>query len=176
MLPSRECGFVNFIELDDAIIAREKMNGAKLGNVVIKVGYGKIDVGSDQNQPTKSLWVGNILPSTKPSDLEQVFGRYGKVESARVLTHKNCGFVNFYSAHDAIIARDELNGRDLAGAIVKIGFAKVPKAEMMTKEQALANPGIIAGLAGAAMDKIMPWASADNAPDSPSMFFSNGKR
>jgi RNA recognition motif-containing protein len=41
-------------------------------------------------------------------------------------THKNCGFVNFVHLQDAMTARSELNGREISGSIVKIGFAKVP--------------------------------------------------
>src|SRR5690606_8154196 len=45
--------------------------------------------------PTRSLWLGNIPASTTISSLVAIFQAYGPVESARVLTHKNCGFVNF---------------------------------------------------------------------------------
>jgi RNA recognition motif-containing protein len=70
--------------------------------------------------------IGNILPAVKPADLESMFSTYGQVESARVLTHKNCGFVNFVNLQDAIVARTRLNGQHIFGSIVKIGFAKVP--------------------------------------------------
>jgi hypothetical protein len=56
---------------------------------------------------------------------------------------------------DAISARYELNGQEINGSIVKIGFAKVPsKAEPLSAQQALGNPSILTGLATAAMDRL----------------------
>jgi RNA recognition motif-containing protein len=70
-------------------------------------------------------------------------------------THKNCGFINFISLDDAIQARNDLNGQDINGLVVKIGFAKVPsKAEVPTVADALATPSIIAGLAVGAAERI----------------------
>ncbi|RKP02974.1 hypothetical protein CXG81DRAFT_24380 [Caulochytrium protostelioides] len=77
--------------------------------------------------PTQSLWVGNIPPSTDPLELERLFSQFGPIESARVLTHKNCGFVNFDRLADAVAARQAMHGREWApGCTMKIGFAKVP--------------------------------------------------
>lgn len=57
---------------------------------------------------------------------------------------------------DAIHARNELNGGDIGGSIVKIGFAKVPsKSEPpLSHSAALASPQVMAGLAAAAMDRL----------------------
>ncbi|KAI8913477.1 armadillo-type protein, partial [Gorgonomyces haynaldii] len=128
MLPDKECAFINYAHVEDAIRAREDMQGGRVGNCIIRIGYGKSDTAHDTQgmQPTKSLWIGNISPNMKPSDLEAVFTPFGQVESARVLTHKNCGFVNFVHLEDAITARAELNGQEVSGNIIKIGFAKVP--------------------------------------------------
>ncbi|KAJ3325561.1 hypothetical protein HDV06_003331 [Boothiomyces sp. JEL0866] len=172
MLPEKECAFVNYFKLDDALAAREQMQGGRIGNCIVRIGFGKTEAIHDIQgmQPTKSLWVGNILPTTKPSDLEAIFAKYGKVESARVLTHKNCGFVNFYSLEEAMNAKNELNGQDIGGSIVKIGYAKVPaKVEPpMTATQALANPTVLTTLASQAMERVFfqpnpsPWGNTNN--------------
>ncbi|KAI9204361.1 uncharacterized protein BJ171DRAFT_474986 [Polychytrium aggregatum] len=81
---------------------------------------------SSGGAPTKSLWIGNISPSTDPAELEALFTQYGPIESARVLTHKNCGFVNFERVEDAVEARKRMNGKEIGGFVVRIGFAKVP--------------------------------------------------
>ncbi|KAJ3327209.1 hypothetical protein HDU76_012209 [Blyttiomyces sp. JEL0837] len=133
ILPEKECAFVNFMQVEDAIRAREEMQNTRIGNTVVRLGYGKADgLGESQGmQPTKSLWIGNIPPTTDPHDLESLFSTFGPVESARVLTHKNCGFVNFDRLEDAIEARKAMNGKEISGSVVKIGFAKVPtKAEL----------------------------------------------
>jgi len=45
-----------------------------------------------QSTPTRALWIGSIPSSTTPATILSVFSPYGPIESARVLTHKNCGF------------------------------------------------------------------------------------
>jgi protein JSN1 len=106
MLPEKECAFVNFAKTEEALLARERMQGGRIGNCIVRIGFGKPESIQETPamQPTKSLWVGNVAPSTKPSDLEYLFSRYGKVESARVLvymsyqTHKKlwiCEFCEF---------------------------------------------------------------------------------
>lgn len=45
-----------------------------------------------QSTPTRALWIGSIPSTTTPSTILSVFSPYGPIESARVLTHKNCGF------------------------------------------------------------------------------------
>ncbi|KIY67711.1 hypothetical protein CYLTODRAFT_422292 [Cylindrobasidium torrendii FP15055 ss-10] len=82
-----------------------------------------------QSTPTRALWIGSIPSTTTPATILGVFSPYGPIESARVLTHKNCGFINFERLDDAVRARKALNGRDVLGSdvgAIRIGFAKVP--------------------------------------------------
>jgi protein JSN1 len=80
--------------------------------------------------PTRALWLGNIPSSTTVSSLNVIFANYGPIESTRVLTHKNCGFVNFESLDSAIQAKSQLNGKEIfpGAGPVRIGYAKVPSA------------------------------------------------
>lgn len=50
-----------------------------------------------QSTPTRALWIGSIPSTTTPATILSVFSPYGPIESARVLTHKNCGFSGCYS-------------------------------------------------------------------------------
>ncbi|KAF8242126.1 ARM repeat-containing protein [Wilcoxina mikolae CBS 423.85] len=76
--------------------------------------------------PTRSLWLGNIPASTTTTSLIHIFQPFGSVESARVLTHKNCGFINYTTAEHAIQARIALNGKEIfpGAGPTRIGFAK----------------------------------------------------
>lgn len=77
--------------------------------------------------PSRALWLGNIPSSTTVSSLNSIFGQFGHIESARVLTHKSCGFVNFDSIESAVLAKSQLCNKELfpgAGPI-RIGYAKV---------------------------------------------------
>lgn len=204
LLPEKECGFVNFVEINDAVRAREDVLGrlgAKLENLgtgpgcTVRIGFGKIDSapshttsinkpassqssgaavsgtagpsnyamdtlmsnldmgvgsapmtpgGSEGVGPTRALWVGSIPSTVTPAVLLNIFQPFGPVESARILTHKNCGFINFERVDDAVRARKMLNGRDVLGTEVgamRIGFAKVPTRNIETLPSQGAEPG-----------------------------------
>ncbi|KAF5387114.1 hypothetical protein D9615_001864 [Tricholomella constricta] len=171
LLPEKECGFVNFVDLTDAVRAKEDVLNRLGGDIgmpngqTVRIGFGKADsapvapakgtptspgptspgagpgknAGSNanlgpmdaqlQSTPTRALWIGSIPSTTTPATILSVFSPYGPIESARVLTHKNCGFINFERLDDAVRARKALNGRDVLGSdvgAIRIGFAKVP--------------------------------------------------
>ncbi|KAI5480287.1 RNA binding protein Jsn1 [Pseudohyphozyma bogoriensis] len=155
LIPEKECGFVNFVSVADAIHAKEDVLNRLGGQLtktsgMVRIGFGKAEAApatmggngrgqpnilggnsdlSLQTSPTRALWVGSIPSSTTPNHLLALFGPFGPVESARVLTHKSCGFINFERLEDAVTARKALNGRELLGpevGPVRIGFAKVP--------------------------------------------------
>ncbi len=75
---------------------------------------------------TRSLWLGNIPASTTVSSLDAIFSQFGSIESARVLTHKSCGFVNFQDVESAIVAKAQCNGKEIFPGCgpVRIGYAK----------------------------------------------------
>lgn len=85
-------------------------------------------VDEDGTVASRSLWIGSIPNSTTVSSLDAIFSMYGPIESTRVLTHKNCGFVNFHSISNAIQAKQLLNGKEImpGGGPVRIGYAKAP--------------------------------------------------
>lgn len=76
--------------------------------------------------------MGNIPANMNPAILRTIFQPFGPIESVRVLSHKNCGFVNFEHQEDAVRARKALQNKEILGAgtgAVRIGFAKVPSNE-----------------------------------------------
>lgn len=77
--------------------------------------------------PSRALWLGNVNPSLSVPDLHKMFARYGKVESARILSDKECAFVNFETVESALAAKEDLVNRlgcMISGSIVKVGFGK----------------------------------------------------
>jgi protein JSN1 len=82
-----------------------------------------------QSMPTRALWIEFIPSTTTPATILilSLFSPYGPIESARVLTHKNCGFITFERLDDAVRARKALNGREVLGSdvgAIRIEFAK----------------------------------------------------
>lgn len=189
----QECGFVNFVEIADAVRARDDVLnrlGGRIGSSStgpdgpVRIGYGKIDAvstgsggtpgvptpsrlfpstpgmgmdsvpgtpgtGESPGVPTRALWIGSIPASTSTNSLLNLFAPFGPIESVRILTHKNCGFINFERVDDAVRARKALNGRDALGTevgAVRVGFAKVPIKNM---EESFSNLESTSGFAEA---------------------------
>lgn len=59
MLPEKECCFVNYKFLEEALDARENMQGSRIGSCVVRIGFGKTDsiLDTQGSQPTKSLCI-----------------------------------------------------------------------------------------------------------------------
>lgn len=68
--------------------------GALNKNSTSNVGLAGMDA-QLQSTPTRALWIGSIPSTTTPATILSVFSPYGPIESARVLTHKNCGFSEY---------------------------------------------------------------------------------
>lgn len=76
--------------------------------------------------------------NTTQAALGSIFSSFGMIESIRILTHKNCGFINFYTQEDAIKAKKALQNREIMGpstGTVRIGFAKVPAVKSTQHQQ-----------------------------------------
>jgi protein JSN1 len=95
-------------------------------NLNKKASYDNGMDGGNLETPTRALWLGNIPSSTTVSSLNVIFGQFGQIEFARVLTHKSCGFVNFENIQSAIAAKAACNGQELfpGCGTIRIGFAK----------------------------------------------------
>lgn len=93
-------------------------------NLAGKSSYDGIE--APMESPTRSLWLGNIPSSTTVSSLNVIFGQFGAIEFARVLTHKSCGFVNFENIQSAVTAKAQCNGKEIFPGCgpIRIGFAK----------------------------------------------------
>lgn len=135
LLPEKECGFVNFLDMNDAVRAKDDVLNRLGGNIglpngqLVRIGFGKADsapaqpakangpvnVSSNvmastagapagmevQSTPTRALWIGSIPSTTTPATILSIFSPFGPIESARVLTHKNCGFGEYYLCDDS---------------------------------------------------------------------------
>lgn len=136
-MPNGQTVRIGFGKADSAPAAPGKGNGGSSSNGSTSSIAGKNSASPSmsgmeaqlQSTPTRALWIGSIPSTTTPATILSVFSPYGPIESARVLTHKNCGFINFERLDDAVRARKALNGRDVLGSdvgAIRIGFAKVP--------------------------------------------------
>ena len=78
----------------------------------------------------KKLYVGNLTYAVTASDLEQLFGQHGTVESAQVIADrdtgqsKGFGFVEMKTDQEAQAAIAALNGKDMNGRNLTVNEAR----------------------------------------------------
>lgn len=91
---------------------------------------GSFDMG-DPN--TTNIYLGNINPKMTEQQLMDAFGKYGPLASVKVMwprteeekaRNRNCGFVAFMCRKDAERAMKRLNGKDVMGFEMKLGWGK----------------------------------------------------
>jgi RNA recognition motif-containing protein len=74
------------------------------------------------------LYVGNLSVETTESELKELFGRAGSVETVRIITDrdtgrsKGFGFVEMQEGGDKAIA--EMNGKDFNGRALTVNAAR----------------------------------------------------
>lgn len=76
------------------------------------------------------MFVSNLSFHTVDEDLKTLFGQYGSVSSAKVITDRvtgrsrGFGFVEMNSADEANGAIKALNGKDIEGRLLSVSVAK----------------------------------------------------
>ncbi|TVU17361.1 hypothetical protein EJB05_33390, partial [Eragrostis curvula] len=81
---------------------------------------------SGRHGSNTKLYVGQISPRIRTEDLEDLFGKYGRVQ--HVDLKRDFGFVEFSDPRDADDARCDLDGQKLDGSHIVVEFARgVPR-------------------------------------------------
>jgi hypothetical protein len=78
----------------------------------------------------KKLYVGNLAYSVRDNDLEQAFGEFGSIVSAKVMMErdtgrsKGFGFVEMGTDAEALAAIEAMNGHSLQGRALTVNEAR----------------------------------------------------
>ena len=86
--------------------------------------------GTQDNQLSKKIYVGNLPFSATEADLKDTFGRHGTVDSVSVIMDRETGrprgfaFVEMQEASAAADAIRALDGSDLGGRTIKVNEAQ----------------------------------------------------
>merc|ERR1712156_578389 len=131
---SKGYGFVHFETEEAAMNAIQKVNGMLLNEKKVFVGRfvprkeREKELGEKAKKFT-NVYVKNINDEYDEAKLNEMFQKYGKISSVKVMKSedgksKGFGFVSFESPEEAMIACDELNGQDLDGKTVFVGRAQ----------------------------------------------------
>ncbi|KAI8991388.1 hypothetical protein BDF20DRAFT_812241 [Mycotypha africana] len=87
----------------------------------------------DGNPHTTNLYVGNINPTTTEIGLCQEFGKHGPIASVKIMWPRtqeekdkgnNCGFVSFMKREDAADALEHMDGKEVDGFVIRVGWGK----------------------------------------------------
>lgn len=79
---------------------------------------------------TSKLYVGGLPYSVSETQLQELFSRFGTVESTRIITDqmtgrsRGFGFVEMSTQQEAETAAGELNGKDFEGRSLTVNEAK----------------------------------------------------
>jgi len=147
---SKGYGFVHFETEEAALNAIQKVNGMLLNGKKVYVGRfvprkdREMELGEKARMFT-NVYVKNINDEYDEAKLNEMFQKYGKISSVKVMKSddgksKGFGFVSFESPEEAMVACDELNGQDLDGKTVFVGRAQKKaerQAELKKKFEAL---------------------------------------
>lgn len=95
-----------------------------LAEFISTVGGSEDGAESEEEIPSRILWVGNIGPDVSEEELTQEFSTYGKLESLRILHHRFCAFVNFEDEECAKKAKTGLQGTIIGSQYIVIKYRK----------------------------------------------------
>lgn len=80
------------------------------------------------------LYVGNLTYSVTSENLRELFASYGDVRDVTVIEGKGFGFVEMSSPADAARAREELNGTEYKGRVMRVDEARPPQQNRTRRE------------------------------------------
>ncbi|TVU17421.1 hypothetical protein EJB05_33457 [Eragrostis curvula] len=84
---------------------------------------------SGRHGSNTKLYVGQISPRIRTEDLEDLFGKYGRVQ--HVDLKRDFGFVEFSDPRDADDARCDLDGQKLDGSHIVVEFARGAREKLL---------------------------------------------
>ncbi|SBT47178.1 RNA binding protein [Plasmodium ovale wallikeri] len=131
--------------LDERKSLKEKAQLAKSEEEKIKINRKLIEIEKNESlfsysprrERVSNLYLGNLSAEVTEEYLCQRFGKFGKVNSVKIMYPRKdedkkkariSGFVCFENREDAENARDALDGTEMFGNIVKVGWSKaIPK-------------------------------------------------
>ena len=113
LLPDKNCAFVSFLDggsathfHSDAILKKLSIRGHD-----IKVGWGKpshvptsVALAVQQSGASRNVYLGNLPDSITERELREDLGKFGPIDTVKIVKEKNIAFVHFLSISNAIKA------------------------------------------------------------------------
>lgn len=117
LLPDKNCAFISFLESSsathfhsDAILKKLAVRGQD-----IKVGWGKpaqvptsVSLAVQQSGASRNVYLGNLPETVTEAELREDLGKFGPIDTVKIVREKAIGFVHFLSISNAIKAVAQL--------------------------------------------------------------------
>ena len=117
LLPDKNCAFISFLEgasathfHSDAILKKLAIRGQD-----IKVGWGKpaqvptsVALAVQQSGASRNVYLGNLPDTVTEAELREDLGKFGPIDTIKIVREKAIGFVHFLSIGNAIKAVAQL--------------------------------------------------------------------
>ena len=117
LLPDKNCAFISFLDgssathfHSDAILKKLAIRGQD-----IKVGWGKpaqvptsVQVAVQQSGASRNVYLGNLPETVTEAELREDLGKFGPIDTVKIVREKAIGFVHFLSIGNAIKAVSQL--------------------------------------------------------------------
>ncbi|CAK9229092.1 unnamed protein product [Sphagnum troendelagicum] len=115
---SRNYAFVNFVNQEEAVEAKNLLHGVMLGGLAMRIEFAK---GARQS---RHLWVGGIGQNVTKEQIEVEFKRFGLLEDFKLLRERSCAFVDYVRMEDAVAAVEALNRKRIGEDTLRVDFGK----------------------------------------------------
>ncbi|KAL9126990.1 MAG: hypothetical protein Q9217_004046 [Psora testacea] len=117
LLPDKNCAFISFLDgssathfHSDAILKKLAIRGQD-----IKVGWGKpaqvptsVAVAVQQSGASRNVYLGNLPETVTEAELREDLGKFGPIDTIKIVREKAIAFVHFLSISNAIKAVSQL--------------------------------------------------------------------
>ncbi|MCJ1399082.1 hypothetical protein MMC11_002284 [Xylographa trunciseda] len=117
LLPDKNCAFISFLDgssathfHSDAILKKLSIRGQD-----IKIGWGKpsqvptsVALAVQQSGASRNVYLGNLPEEVSEAELREDLGKFGPIDTIKIVREKSIGFVHFLSIGNAIKAVSQL--------------------------------------------------------------------
>ncbi|KAK4141635.1 uncharacterized protein C8A04DRAFT_30745 [Dichotomopilus funicola] len=117
LLPDKNCAFISFLDASsathfhsDAILKKLCIKGQD-----IKIGWGKpsqvptsVALAVQQSGASRNVYLGNLPEDISDEELREDLGKFGAIDTVKIVREKNIAFVHFLSIANAIKAVSQL--------------------------------------------------------------------
>ncbi|EPS38162.1 hypothetical protein H072_8039 [Dactylellina haptotyla CBS 200.50] len=163
LLPDKNCAFISFLDgssathfHSDAILKKLSIKGQD-----IKIGWGKpsqvptsVALAVQQSGASRNVYLGNLPEDISDEELRNDLGKFGPIDTIKLVREKNIGFVHFLSIGNAIKAVTQLPQETKWQAPRRVYYGKdrcayVSKTQQQNAAQYLGiNPSMAHALSG----------------------------